>query len=271
MSVWQAIVLGLVQGLTEFLPVSSSAHLSLAPWLLGWPAPGLAFDVSLHLGSLVAVAWYFRDDWVQLVRASITLAQTRKVETVEQRRVLLLIAATIPAGIAGLVLKDLAETVFRHPAVTACTLILLGLILWAVDRAASHDRTLATMGARDAWLIGFAQVLALVPGVSRSGATMTAGRALGLNRGAAARFSFLMSFPIIGAAVILKLPDFVRESSSLSPLIAGVAAAAVSSWLAITVLLRYVVNNSFGVFALYRVLLGVFVFGLLYLRGVPAA
>ncbi len=270
MSVWQAIVLGLVQGLTEFLPVSSSAHLSLAPWLLGWQAPGLAFDVSLHLGSLVAVAWYFREDWSQLARAAVSLLQTRTVETAEQRRVLLLIAATIPAGIAGLLLKDLAETVFRHPAVTACTLILLGVILWAVDRAAGHERTLGTMRARDAWLIGFAQVLALVPGVSRSGATMTAGRALGLNRGAAARFSFLMSFPIIGAAVVLKLPDFVRESSSLSPLIAGVAAAAVSSWLAITVLLRYVVNNSFGVFALYRVLLGVFVFGLLYLRGVPA-
>lgn len=269
MTLWQAIVLGLVQGLTEFLPVSSSAHLSLAPWLLGWESPGLAFDVSLHLGSLAAVAWYFRADWAELIRAALTMLQTRRVESPAQRRVLLLIAATIPAGIGGLLLKDYAETVFRHPAITASTLILLGVILWVVDRKMPQDRTIAELRPRDAWLIGFAQVLALVPGVSRSGATMTAGRALGLERGSAARFSFLMSFPIIMAAVIFKAPDLLRDGGDVAPLIAGIAAAAVSSWLAITVLLRFVVNNSFGVFALYRVALGLFVFSLLALRGAP--
>lgn len=269
MSIFQAVVLGLVQGLTEFLPVSSSAHLALAPWLLGWEDPGLAFDVALHMGTLVAVAWYFRRDWFELTESAVRLLRTRRAESVADRRVLLLIAATIPAGVGGLLLKEYAETVFRHPAVMATTLILLGVILWAVDRAASTARTLDGLTARDAWLIGLAQVCALVPGVSRSGSTITAGRALGLDRGAAARFSFLMSFPIIGAAVILKLPDVLRDGGAAGPLAAGIAAAAVSSWLAIAVLLRFVTRNSFGVFAVYRVVLGVVVFALLAFRGAP--
>lgn len=271
MTVFQAIVLGLVQGLTEFLPVSSSAHLALAPWLLGWKDPGLAFDVALHLGTLVAVAWYFRRDWVELTRSAVQLLRTREVRTTADRRVLLLIAATIPAGLGGVLLKDYAETVFRHPAITASMLILLGVILWVVDRAAGTARALDTLTARDAWLIGFAQVCALVPGVSRSGSTMTAARALGFERGAAARFSFLMSLPIITAAVVFKLPDVLRDGGALGPLLAGITAAAVSSWLAITVLLRFVSRNSFGVFAVYRVVLGVVVLGLLYTRGLPSA
>ena len=271
MTLWQAIVLGLLQGLTEFLPVSSSAHLSLAPWLLGWQAPGLSFDVGLHLGSLAAVAWYFRADWNELIRAALTMLRTRRVESPAERRVLLLIAATIPAGVGGLLLQEYAETVFRHPAITAGALIVLGLILWLVDRFASKERTLEVLTARDAWLIGFAQVCALVPGVSRSGATMTAGRAVGLDRGAAARFSFLMSFPIIMAAVLFKVPDLLRDGGAVMPLVVGIAAAALSSWLAITVLLRFVVRHSFGVFAVYRVLLGLFVFALLAWRGAPAA
>ncbi len=269
MTILQAIILGLVQGLTEFLPVSSSAHLSLAPWLLGWESPGLAFDVALHLGSLVAVAWYFRQDWSDLARASLVMLRTRRVTSPVERRVLLLVAATIPAGVGGLLLKDYAETVFRHPAITATTLIVLGVILWLVDRAARRDRGLDGLTARDAWLIGFAQVCALVPGVSRSGATMTAGRALGLERGAAARFSFLMSFPIIMAAVVFKVPDVLRDGGAPGPLVAGIAAAAVSSWLAITVLLRFVTRRSFGVFAAYRVALGIAVFVLLAWRGAP--
>lgn len=271
MSVFEAIVLGLVQGLTEFLPVSSSAHLALAPWLLGWTDPGLAFDVALHLGTLVAVAWYFRNDWIELTQSAWRLVRTRRVETAADRRVLLLIAATIPAGVGGVLLKDYAETVFRHPAVMASTLILLGAILWYVDRVAGQARQLEHLTARDAWLIGLAQVCALVPGVSRSGSTMTAGRALGLERGAAARFSFLMSLPIIGAAVALKLPEVIRDSGAIGPLAAGIAAAAVSSWLAITVLLRFVSRHSFGVFAAYRIVLGLIVFALLALRGAPAA
>jgi undecaprenyl-diphosphatase len=227
--------------------------------------------VALHLGTLVAVAWYFRHDWIELAQAALRLVQTRRVETPAERRVLLLIFATIPAGVGGVLLKDYAETVFRHPAVMATTLILLGLILWIVDRAAGQARTIDRLTARDAWLIGLAQVCALVPGVSRSGSTMTAGRALGLERGAAARFSFLMSFPIITAAVVLKLPEVLRDAGAIAPLAAGIAAAAVSSWLAITVLLRFVSRHSFGVFAAYRIVLGVVVFALLAWRGAPGA
>jgi undecaprenyl-diphosphatase len=271
MTLVEAIVLGLVQGLTEFLPVSSSAHLALAPWLLGWEDPGLAFDVALHLGTLVAVAWYFRHDWIALARSALRLARMRRVETASDRRLLHLVAATIPAGVAGVLLKDHAETVFRHPAVMASALIALGIILWAVDRMAGTGRTLETLTARDAWLIGVAQICALVPGVSRSGSTLTAARALGLERGAAARFSFLMSFPIILAAVVLKLPEVLRDSGAVGPLVAGIAAAAVSSWLAITVLLRFVSRHSFGVFAIYRIALGGLVFALLAWRGAPPA
>ena len=269
MTWFEAVVLGLVQGLTEFLPVSSSAHLALAPWLLGWDDPGLAFDVALHLGTLLAVAWYFRADWIALMRASWRIASTRRVTEVAERRVLYLVAATIPAGLGGVLLKDYAETVFRHPAVMATTLILLGVMLWAVDRAAGTQRALDTLTARDAWLIGLAQVCALVPGVSRSGSTMTAGRALGFERGAAARFSFLMSFPITMAAVVFKLPDVLRNGGAVDTLVVGIAAAAVSSWLAITVLLRFVARHSFGVFAVYRVALGLVVFALLAWRGGP--
>lgn len=271
MTLFQAIVLGVVQGLTEFLPVSSSAHLSLAPWLLGWHDPGLAFDVALHMGSLSAVVWYFRRDWAELLAAAASLARTRQVRTSAERRVVLLAAATIPAGVGGLLLKDYAETVFRHPAITATTLILLGLILWVVDQRARRDRKIDALTLRDAWLIGFAQVLALVPGVSRSGSTITAGRALGLDRAAAARFSFLMSLPIIGAAVVLKLPDVLRDGGERAPLVAGILAAALSSWLAISVLLRFVSRRSYGVFAAYRVVLGIIVFALLAWRGLPGA
>jgi undecaprenyl-diphosphatase len=256
MTIWQAVVLGLLQGLTEFLPVSSSAHLALTPWLLGWEEHGLAFDVALHLGSLVAVVWYFRRDWLDLLGAAGTVLRTRRADTPDTRRLLYLVAATIPAGVAGVLLQDYAETVFRHPAVTAVALIVLGVLLWAVDRWAPRDRPLGVLGARDAWLIGFAQCLALVPGVSRSGATMTAARALGFERGAAARFSFLMSLPIIGAAIVFKAPDLLAGDTPPTAIAVGVAAAAVSAWLAITVLLRWLTTRGFGVFAVYRVLLG---------------
>lgn len=270
MTLWQAIVLGVVQGLTEFLPVSSSAHLALAPWLLGWDDPGLAFDVALHLGTLVALVWYFRHDWLQLMRGAVQIARQRAARTDAERRVVLLVVASIPAGVGGVLLADLAETTFRHPAVMATTLIGLGVLLWLADRLAAQTRHLNEMTVRDAWIIGVAQLCALVPGVSRSGSTMTAGRALGLERGAAARFSFLMSLPIISAAVVFKLPEVLRVDGARLPLFAGIVAAAVSSWLAITVLLRFVSKHSFGVFALYRVLLGALVFALIAIRGAAA-
>jgi undecaprenyl-diphosphatase len=264
---FQALVLGLIQGLTEFLPISSSAHLALAPWFFGWQDPGLAFDVALHFGTLIAVLWFFRKEWAQLISAVISMVRKRRVETVEEKRVIFLILATIPGAIGGLLLEEKAETVFRAQALTATTLIVMGVILWAADRFSRMTRELTTMRWLDALLIGTAQVVALVPGVSRSGSTISAGRLLGFNRESAAIFSFLMSMPITAAAIVLKVPEVLRESGVSAPLIVGVVSAALSSWLAIAVLLRYVARHSYGIFALYRIVLGVVVLALLYARG----
>jgi undecaprenyl-diphosphatase len=267
MTVFQAIVLGLVQGLTELLPVSSSAHLALTPYFLGWQDPGLSFDVALHIGTLLAIVWYFRAEWIDMIASAWRIARTRRVETVHDRRLVYLIVATTPAGIGGVLLNDLAKSTFRSPYVIGTTLIVLGLLLWVVDRRSPRSRMIEEITLRDAIVVGCAQVLALVPGVSRSGSTITAGRLMHLDRPSAARFSFLMSMPITLAAVVFEAPEALRAEGLSVPLLAGVAAAAVSSWLAITVLLRYVSKHSFGIFALYRVLLAAVVFWTLAARG----
>jgi undecaprenyl-diphosphatase len=266
MTVFQALVLGLVQGLSEFLPISSSAHLALTPWALGWEDPGLAFDVALHVGTLVAVAWYFRRDWAALIVAGWRIVRQRTVSTPDEWRVIFLVLATIPAAIAGFTVQDLAETSFRSPRLIAVNLMLMGLILWLGDRFARRDRPLTAMRVRDALLVGVAQAFALVPGVSRSGATITGARLLGFDRQSAAVFSFLMSFPVTFAAAVLKAPEAVQAGEPVLPILVGVTAAAVSSWFAIAVLLRFVVRHSFGVFALYRVILGIVVLSVLMSR-----
>ncbi len=266
-TIFQALVLGLLQGLAEFLPISSSAHLALAPWLFNWPDPGLPFDVALHFGTLVAVLWYFRGEWVALARAVGQIIRTRKIETVEQKRAAFLVIATIPGGIFGLLLEKKAETTFRNPALIATALIVLGVLLWLADRIASRDRALTQMTWKDSILIGCAQVFALIPGVSRSGSTITAARALGLDRNGSAAFSFLLSMPIIAAAVVLKVPHVMRESGMSIPLLVGVAASAISGWLAISVLLKYVSRHSYGAFAVYRILLGAAVLAIYFSRG----
>ena len=265
MTVFQALVLGVLQGLAEFLPISSSAHLALAPWLFGWRDPGLAFDVALHLGTLCTVLWYFRADWLALSRSALVIAKSRRVTSPEEWRVVFLVIGTIPGAVAGLLLEDAAETAFRAPALMATTLVVMGVLLWASDRFLPQDRAIHQMTVRDALLIGVAQAFALVPGFSRSGSTITGARLLRLDRRSAAVFSFLLSMPITAAAAVLKVPDAVREGVSL-PLVVGVVAAALSSWLAIAVLLKYVSRHSFGVFALYRIALGVLVFGVLAAR-----
>ncbi len=267
MTTLQAIILGIIQGLTEFIPVSSSGHLFLTPWLLGWPAPGLAFDVALHVGTIVAVAAYFRREWLRLAGAAWQIVETRDLATPERRRVVFLIIATIPAAIAGLLVEDLAETVFRSPVITATMLVAIGVTLWTVDRLSSRAREMDEMHWRDALLMGLAQCVALVPGVSRSGATITAGLALQLDRRSAAAFSFLMSLPITLGAVVWKVPEVLRSEGITAPFVVGILASGVSGWLAISVLLRFVSTHSYGVFAVYRVLVGLFVFLLLWLRG----
>lgn len=256
MTIVQALVLGILQGLAEFLPVSSSAHLALAPWFLHWPDPGLAFDVGLHFGTLVAVLWYFRAEWLALLRALIRIARQRGVQTVEERRALFLIVATLPGAIAGLALEKQAEGMFRDVRLIALALIVMGMVLWWADRASRDDRPLDGMTWKDAIHIGLAQMFAIIPGVSRSGSTITAGRALGLTREAAAVFSFLMSMPIIAAAAVLKMPGLLKTEGLSAPLVVGVVASALSGWFAIAVLLRYVKRRSYAPFVIYRVLLG---------------
>ena len=267
MTEFQALVLGLVQGLSEFLPISSSAHLALTPWFFGWEPGGLAFDVALHIGTLIAVAWYFRREWAALARSAVSIVRQRRVQTTEEWRLVFLVVATIPAAIAGLTVQDLAETTFRSPRLIAINLMVMGVLLWLVDRIARQDRQLNSMRLKDALILGFVQCLALLPGVSRSGSTMTGGRLLGFDRQSAAIFSFLMSFPVTLAAAVLKAPDAFTPGTEATTILIGIAAAAVSSWLAIAVLLRFVSRHSFGVFAAYRLVLGVIVLATLAARG----
>lgn len=265
MTIAQAVILGVLQGLAEFLPISSSAHLALAPWAFGWEEPGLAFDVALHVGTLAAVLWYFRREWIDLTRGGLALLRTRSLDAPGARRLALLVVGTVPGAAIGYAFEHQAETVFRTPALTAVALIVMGAVLWLVDRRAGEVRPLESMSWRDAVLIGLAQACAIVPGVSRSGATITAGRALRFDRAGAATFSFLMSMPITAAAAALKVPKALA-APDLTPVLVGMLAAAVSGWIAITVLLRYVQRRGLGVFAAYRLILGLAVLGLVMAR-----
>lgn len=263
----QAIALGVIQGLSEFLPISSSAHLTLAPWLLGWEDPGLAFDVALHLGTLIAVLWYFRTEWAALIRAAFGIITTGRIETPEKRRVIYLIIATIPGAIGGYLLQSQAESAFRSPQLIATALIAVGIVLWLVDKLVDQRRVLGEMRWIDALLIGLSQVIALIPGVSRSGSTMTTSRGLRFDRESATEFSFLMSMPIIAAAIIVEGPKALHEGGLTNELMSGVVASAISGWLAISILMRYVSRHSYGVFAFYRVVIGLGILAVFYARG----
>ncbi len=263
----QAIALGIIQGLSEFLPISSSAHLTLAPWLFGWEDPGLAFDVALHFGTLLAVLWYFRMEWLQLIKAAFGIVTSGRIETPEKRRVVYLIVATIPGAIGGFLLQSRAEAAFRSPELIAIALISIGIVLWAVDKAVDQRRILGEMRWIDALLIGLSQVVALIPGVSRSGSTITTARGLRFDRESAAEFSFLMSMPIIAAAVVLEGPKALHAGGLTNELMSGVVASAISGWLAISILMRYVSRHSYGIFAFYRVALGITVLAVIYVRG----
>jgi undecaprenyl-diphosphatase len=267
MTPFQAIALGIIQGLSEFLPISSSAHLTLAPWLFGWEDPGLAFDVALHFGTLLAVLWYFRMEWLTLIRAAFGILTTGRIETPEKRRVVYLIIATIPGAIGGLILQSKAESAFRSPQIIAIALIVLGTVLWIVDKLVDQRRILGEMRWVDSLLIGLSQVIALIPGVSRSGATITTARGLRFDREAAAEFSFLMSMPIIAAAVVLEGPKALQQGGFSNELMSGVVASAISGWFAISILMRYVSRHSYGIFAAYRIILGIAVLAVVYARG----
>jgi undecaprenyl-diphosphatase len=252
-SSFQALVLGAVQGLTEFLPVSSSAHLILIPWLLNWQDPGLAFDVALHLGTLLALLIYYWQTWIKLVGSLVN-------NDVASRRLLfLLIVASVPGAIIGLLLEKQAETIFRSPLLIASTLAVLGVILWLVDRWSRSRRKVSDFTVADALLIGLSQALAIVPGVSRSGATITMARALGIEREDAANFSFLMATPIIAGAGLLEARKLVAAGLH-APVLWGFLASAVFGVAAIAGLIRFVRTRTYQPFAWYRVALALVVF-----------
>jgi len=264
MTLVQAAVLGVVQGLTEFLPISSSAHLLLVPWVMGWKDPGLAFDVALHWGTLVALAVYFWRDWARLA-AGVLRALSERAMNPDALLAAKLAVGTVPAGIAGVLLEDTADRALRSPWISACMLALVGIVMWIFDRRAKSGDENRTPGWGATILIGCAQAIALVPGTSRSGITMIAGLACGLPRPAAARFSFLLSGPIILAAGLKKLPGILHGDPATTAV--GLVCAALSGGFAIAFLLRYLSRGSFVPFAIYRLVLAAGVVVLLLVRG----
>ncbi len=269
MPYFESILLGLVQGLGEFLPISSSAHLVILPWISKFKDPGLAFDVALHLGTLFAVVGYFWREWVELFVAaakSVSMCRRADVSTLEKPKLLLcLVVATVPAALAGALLNDWAESTLRHPLLVAGCMVGLGAVLLWVDSVAKHVKSLNNMTVPLALLIGLAQCLALLPGVSRSGITITMALALGFSRSESARFSFLLSTPIIFGACLFKYKYFLTVFTD-SHLLVGVTTAAVFGFLSIKFLMKLVQNYSYAVFAYYRFVFGAVVIVIYFLR-----
>lgn len=248
----QAVILGLAQGLGEFLPISSSAHLVLIPWLFMWKDPGLTFNVALHIGTLVAVVIYFWKDWWQLIIKGFTDARS-----VTGRLFWYLVAASVPGAAAGFFFEKKAETVFRSPVLIAAMLIVMGIFLYWADRRSAKNIEMTHITFRTSILIGISQALAIIPGVSRSGITMTTGLLTGTTREGAARFSFLLSAPIIFGAAMVKLPEVISNSSLITVNFAtGMLVSCVTGIMSIGFLLRYVQTKNFLPFAWYRFILG---------------
>ncbi|MGD0919375.1 MAG: undecaprenyl-diphosphate phosphatase [Thermodesulfobacteriota bacterium] len=255
MTILQAAILGLAQGLGEFLPISSSAHLVLIPWLFSWADPGLTFDVALHIGTLVAVVIYFWKDWWRLIVKGLTDARSG-----EGRLFWYLVAASVPGAIGGFLLEKEAETIFRSPLLIAMMLIGMGIFLYWADRRSAKNIEMNNIGFGTSLLIGISQTLAIIPGVSRSGITMTTGLLMGVTREGAARFSFLLSTPIIFGAAMVKLPHVISHSSVITANFAmGMLVSCIVGIGSIGFLLRYVQTKDFLPFAWYRFILGALV------------
>ncbi len=277
MPLLHAIILGIVQGLSEFLPISSSGHLILVPWLFGWselaenPELNRSFDVALHVGTFLALVVYFRRDLTALARAGLRSLARRRADTRDERLAWLLLVASMPAATVGLVLDSLVEGRTGGEALIGVMLIIFGLVLLVADRAPGR-REVDSFRVRDAALMGVAQAVALQPGISRSGATISMGRWLGFDRDAAARISFLMTVPITGGLGLYKAVDVFVLGEGLPPGFAapfawGTAAAAVTGFIAVWGLLRLVRTRSFAPFVAYRVVAGAAVIGIALSRG----
>jgi undecaprenyl-diphosphatase len=263
-SAFEAIVLGIVQGLTEFLPISSTAHLRIVPAFAGWEDPGAAFTAVVQLGTMAAVLLYFREDLWRIARASLAALRDREArKSLDARLGLYIVLGTIPIGIFGLIFKDQIENGARDLTLIGCTLIALGLVLLAAEKVATHRRGLDDLNGRDGVIIGLAQAAALVPGVSRSGATITAGLFLGLERTAAARYSFLLSVPAVVLSGLFELRKVGEgQHAAAVPTAIATVIAFVVGYASIAFLLRYLTNHSTAVFVAYRVALGALVLAL---------
>jgi len=260
MDLLHATILGVLQGLTEVLPISSSAHLILVPWLFKWPESGLTFDVALHLGTLIALCLYFWRDIIELVLNFFYGLSGNGLHTPASRLPFYLIAGTIPAAIAGRTLEGPIEEIFRKsPALIAAFLIIFGLLLAFADTTGAKHWKMDRVTLKSALIIGLAQALALIPGVSRSGITITAALLIGFNRESAARFSFLLSLPVVAGAAVLKLGHLVEDgipSGELTPMLIGVATSAFFGYLSVAFLLKFVQKSSLYPFVWYRLLAG---------------
>jgi undecaprenyl-diphosphatase len=270
-----AIILGIIQGLTEFLPVSSSAHLALIPWLLGWNDQGLSFDIALHVGTVLAVIVYFFRDWVQVIAQGFglnigdTLGNDPAIRR-NPRLLWLLVLGSVPAGIAGLLVKDLAENVWRNNQyLIGSMLILVGLFMWWADRQGARNKDLGNVSPADSLTIGAAQALALVPGVSRSGITICAGLLRNLDRATAARFSFLLATPAIAGAAALDAWDLLKHGGIAgipedmrTAMLVGIIVSAIVGALTIQFFLNYLRRRSLAFFVWYRVFFGIIVIAL---------
>lgn len=285
MPVYQAIILAIIQGLAEFIPVSSSGHLIVVRRLLGWnelsPAHELTFDVALHAGTLISVLLYFRRTWFQILRAAFGGKVVRfseeadsgrdlTIDEARRERLLLwfLAIATIPGAIAGKLLEHSAEDYFReHVMLIAAALIVVGLIMWWGEKYSNFSKPLADVTLGDSLVIGFAQATALIPGVSRSGSTITAGLFRNLTRDAAVRFSFLLATPIIAGAALLKAHEVHKEGippDMRVPFAVGIAVSAIVGYIAIAWLIRYLRTKTLTIFIVYRIIFGIIVLALAY-------
>jgi undecaprenyl-diphosphatase len=266
MPLYQVIVLALIQAFTEFLPISSQAHLWFAPWLFGWKDPGLTFDVALHAGTLVAVLIYFFRDWIQIVAHGFGLNVGDDPELRNRGLLWLLAIASVPAGIAGLLFEKKADTTWRNPYLIGGMLIGIGILMWIADRRSRGSKSMDKVDWADGLWIGVSQALALIPGTSRSGITITTGLFRGLNRATAARFSFLLSTPVIAGAVLKKLWDVHKEGGFApdmkTPFLAGTLVSGIAGALVIAVFMRYLRRNSLMPFVYYRIVFGIIVIAL---------
>ena len=272
----EVIVLGIIQGLTEFLPVSSTAHLAIVPRLFGWPDPGLSYDIALHVGTLAAVLLYFFRDWIQVIGQALglnTLVNNGGDPEIRRNRALLwlLIVGTIPAGIAGLLFQKQAETTLRGPYVIATTMIGVGLFLWLAEYLGNKRKDLSHVTWLDSIGIGLAQAVAVIPGVSRSGITISTGLLRGLDRPSAARFSFLLSTPIILGAAAKDCWDLMRHEGGIPPelrtaFLLGILISAITGCATIAFFLSFLRRRSLTCFVAYRVLFGIMVIALAIFR-----